>query len=97
MGDFVRWFDSAMTASSRNTVTPHPWPTSFASRSKCSNRLIHIPTGMGKTLGVLLACTYHRLHRNDSTWPNRLIWCLPIRTLVEQTSVGEKKLSEIES
>lgn len=40
---------------------------------------------MGKTLGVLAAWTWHRLHRRDESWPRRLVWCLPMRVLVEQT------------
>lgn len=42
------------------------------------------PTGSGKTAGVTLAWTHHRLKRPDST-PRRLVWCLPMRTLVDQT------------
>lgn len=45
------------------------------------------PTGSGKTAGVTLAWMHHRLKRPDST-PRRLVWCLPMRTLVDQT-VGE--------
>jgi len=40
---------------------------------------------MGKTLGVLAAWLWHRLHQQDDHWPRRLIWCLPMRVLVEQT------------
>lgn len=43
-----------------------------------------IPTGHGKTEGVLAAWAYHRVHRNQDTWPKRLVWCLPMRVLVEQ-------------
>ncbi|MCL4697473.1 MAG: Fic family protein, partial [Burkholderiaceae bacterium] len=51
-----------------------------------TNRLIRIPTGMGKTFGVLGAWTWNRLTRADATWPRRLIWCLPMRVLVEQVA-----------
>jgi CRISPR-associated endonuclease/helicase Cas3 len=40
---------------------------------------------MGKTLGILAAWSWHRLHRGDESWPRRLVWCLPMRVLVEQT------------
>jgi CRISPR-associated endonuclease/helicase Cas3 len=40
---------------------------------------------MGKTLGVLAAWSWHRLMRGDNAWPRRLIWCLPMRVLAEQT------------
>lgn len=44
------------------------------------------PTGAGKTAGVTLAWAYHRLREPDRT-PRRLVWCLPMRTLVEQTKI----------
>ena len=43
------------------------------------------PTGSGKTAGVTLAWLCHRLRRPEST-PRRLVWCLPMRTLVDQTN-----------
>jgi CRISPR-associated endonuclease/helicase Cas3 len=55
--------------------------------------LIRLPTGFGKTEGVLAAWSYHRLHRHDANWPRRLIWCLPMRVLVEQTVQVAKQLA----
>ncbi len=43
------------------------------------------PTGSGKTAGVTLAWAYHRLVK-PATTPRRLAWCLPMRTLVDQTT-----------
>ena len=43
------------------------------------------PTGSGKTAAVTLAWAAHRLRSPDAT-PRRLVWCLPMRTLVEQTA-----------
>lgn len=40
---------------------------------------------MGKTLGVLAVWSWHRLSKDDARWPRRLVWCLPMRVLVEQT------------
>ena len=51
----------------------------------CGNRLIRVPTGFGKTLGVLAAWIWHRVRLRNEDWPRRLVWCLPIRVLVEQT------------
>lgn len=51
-----------------------PWPG-----------LLKIPTGLGKTAGVALAWMYKRLEEDPCT-PRRLIWCLPMRTLAEQTA-----------
>ncbi len=63
---------------------PHPWQHELAAATTCSNRLIRIPTGMGKTHGVIAAWLWNRHVRKDSIWPRRLVWCLPMRVLVEQ-------------
>lgn len=63
----------------------HGWQQDLAATEDCRSRLIRIPTGFGKTLGVVGAWSYHRLHRKDERWPRRLVWCLPMRVLVEQT------------
>ncbi|MDE0190443.1 MAG: Fic family protein [Gammaproteobacteria bacterium] len=63
----------------------HRWQSDLAAPEGCGNRLIRIPTGFGKTLGVLAAWCWHRLERRDVDWPRRLVWCLPMRVLVEQT------------
>ncbi len=63
----------------------HPWQTELAQGDACGDRLIRIPTGFGKTLGVLVAWLWHRVACNDDAWPRRLVWCLPMRVLVEQT------------
>ncbi len=61
----------------------------------CSSRLINVPTGLGKTAAVVLAWLWNRLAPTldpqpstvtpYSPWPRRLVYCLPMRTLVEQT------------
>ena len=69
----------------------------------CQSHLIDIPTGLGKTAGVVLAWLWNRLGNgpvppnqsprsstqrldHSTTWPRRLVYCLPMRTLVEQTA-----------
>jgi CRISPR-associated endonuclease/helicase Cas3 len=47
--------------------------------------MIRIPTGLGKTEGVLAGWSFHRTCMGDDRWPRRLVWCLPMRVLVEQT------------
>lgn len=64
---------------------PYGWQSVLATADGCANHLIRIPTGFGKTLGVLGAWSWHRVGRNDDRWPRRLVWCLPMRVLVEQT------------
>ena len=51
----------------------------------CHSQLINIPTGLGKTAAVVLAWLWNRLHFPNSKWPRRFVYCLPMRTLVEQT------------
>jgi CRISPR-associated endonuclease/helicase Cas3 len=56
--------------------------------------LINIPTGLGKTAAVVLAWLWNRILHPDSShrdsWPRRLVYCLPMRTLVEQTRDAAK-------
>lgn len=60
---------------------------------RCESQLINVPTGLGKTAAVVLAWLWNRLapalHSHPSApnpaWPRRLVYCLPMRTLVEQT------------
>lgn len=66
-------------------IQPHKWQSELAGNYNLSNRLIRIPTGFGKTLGVLSAWLWNRVRKNDDKWPLRLVWCLPMRVLVEQT------------
>jgi CRISPR-associated endonuclease/helicase Cas3 len=55
----------------------------------CQSLLIDIPTGLGKTAAVILAWVWNRMAHSDprhrNAWPRRLVYCLPMRTLVEQT------------
>jgi CRISPR-associated endonuclease/helicase Cas3 len=61
----------------------------------CQSQLINIPTGLGKTAAVVLAWLWNRVVQSDAThrktWPRRLVYCLPMRTLVEQTDAEVKK------
>jgi CRISPR-associated endonuclease/helicase Cas3 len=86
MTTYAEWF--------RNVAgcEPHSWQRALASEALFDNRLIRIPTGFGKTLGVLLAWAFHRVERADDTWPRRLLWCLPMRVLVEQTHAEARRV-----
>ena len=64
---------------------PHDWQARVAVDGACEDRLIRIPTGFGKTAGVTIAWLWNRVHRKNDAWPRRLVLCLPMRTLVEQT------------
>lgn len=71
-------------------------PTTQTTGTPCQSRLIDIPTGLGKTAAVTLAWLWNRFIPSQisnlnseitdpATWPRRLVYCLPMRTLVEQT------------
>ncbi len=66
-------------------ATPYPWQVQLGADAACRDRTIRIPTGFGKTAGVVVAWLHHRVARQDDAWPRRLVFCLPMRTLVEQT------------
>ncbi len=55
-------------------LATEPWPD-----------LLDIPTGLGKTAAVVLAWIYKRRILEDEKTPRRLVYCLPMRVLVEQT------------
>ncbi len=70
---------------------PHPWQNALAADSGCKHRLVRIPTGLGKTAGVVMAWVWNRAQRADKDWPRRLVFCLPMRVLVEQTEEEIRK------
>src|SRR5690606_27199598 len=76
---------------------PYDWQIRLAEIPTCQSRLIDIPTGLGKTAGVVLAWLWNRLNERDADipvcnlWPRRLVYCLPMRTLVEQTEAETTK------
>src|SRR5260370_23411799 len=65
--------------------SPHDWQARLAFDSVCRDRLIRIPTGFGKTAGGTIAWLWNRVYQQNDEWPRRLVLCLPMRTLVEQT------------
>jgi CRISPR-associated endonuclease/helicase Cas3 len=52
--------------------------------------LIRVPTGCGKTAAVICAWLWH-LKENRAKTPSRLVYCLPMRVLVEQTGTLAKE------
>lgn len=63
----------------------------LAGGTTCQSQLINIPTGLGKTAAVVLAWLWNRIHPQNPQWPRRLVYCLPMRTLVEQTQAEVSK------
>lgn len=89
-------FDSFFRAATGDEkgYPPYPFQKRFAT-SESLPEILDIPTGMGKTDAVILGWLWRR--RFDprenirATTPRRLVYCLPMRVLVEQT---EKKTKE---
>jgi CRISPR-associated endonuclease/helicase Cas3 len=54
------------------------------------SRTIHVPTGAGKTAAAVLAWLWNLRERPNMT-PLRLVYCLPMRALVEQTAAAARE------
>lgn len=68
---------------------PYPYQAKLAGGERLPV-LLKIPTGAGKTEGAILGWLYRYFHHPEpgirSAAPRRLVYCLPMRTLVEQTA-----------
>lgn len=73
--------------------SPRQWQVQLANEANCRDRLIRISTGLGKSEGVLATWSFYRVARSDDRWPRRLIWCHPMRALVEQSEQVAKSLA----
>ncbi|HEY8587354.1 MAG TPA: CRISPR-associated helicase Cas3' [Rhodanobacter sp.] len=84
-------FDAFFQHATRVPRLPYPYQTRLATEPWPD--ALHVPTGMGKTAAVVLAWLFKRGHRHsnpqstpDPQTPRRLVICLPMRVLVEQTA-----------
>ncbi len=70
---------------------PFPYQRALA-ESESLPLLVRAPTGAGKTAALVLGWLYRRRFHPDpgvrEVTPRRLIYCLPLRTLVEQTTTA---------
>jgi CRISPR-associated endonuclease/helicase Cas3 len=86
--DFDQWFKEA-TRSKRTPdgTPPLPYQRELAT-AEALPRLLRIPTGLGKTQAILGAWLWRRRFADNSVraaTPRRLVYCLPMRVLVEQS------------
>lgn len=82
---------------------PYAYQTSLAT-SKTLPPLLDIPTGLGKTAGVIVAWLWRRFVGEGSKGkspeelraqtPRRFVYCLPMRVLVEQTAANARQWIE---
>ncbi|QDU39642.1 CRISPR-associated endonuclease/helicase Cas3 [Maioricimonas rarisocia] len=85
---YEQFFRKAMRSSHETEgFSPYPYQGRMAACNQWPT-LLNVPTGVGKTAAVVLAWLYRR-HAADTDvrqqTPRRLVYCLPMRTLVEQT------------
>lgn len=77
--DFKEFFQNAVG------YEPFPFQVTFAQKLP---QLVNIPTGLGKTAMAVVGWLWRRFaacEEKKATTPRRLIYCLPMRVLVEQT------------
>lgn len=78
---FAEWFKKA------TGPAPFPFQRKFAEEPVLP-QLVHIPTGLGKTAMAIVGWLWRRFGAGGeykSATPRRLVYCLPMRVLVEQT------------
>lgn len=81
--------DQFQTIFKTATANPGPFPfqREFATRRELYS-LVNVPTGLGKTAMVVVGWLWRRFYANKNIQhqtPRRLVYCLPMRVLVEQT------------
>jgi CRISPR-associated endonuclease/helicase Cas3 len=84
---FSEFFDQAT-----NGCSPYPYQQEFAESEHLPEVLI-APTGSGKEFTIILGWLYRLLYSQLPT-PRRLVYCLPMRTLVEQVYKNTSKIFE---
>lgn len=80
-----RGFQTLFRAATGND--PFPWQVALAMGEELAE-LVRVPTGAGKTEGAALSWLWRRRFAEESVrraTPRRLVYCLPMRVLVEQT------------
>lgn len=82
---FANYFKQLTATAAHPGFEPREWQRSLGDDPNCVDRLLRIPTGFGKTEGAVLSWLYQRVERKQPGWPRRLVFCLPMRVLVEQT------------
>ncbi|SIO61241.1 CRISPR-associated endonuclease/helicase Cas3 [Singulisphaera sp. GP187] len=89
-------FDKLFKQATGNS--PYPYQRRLATAPELAE-LVRVPTGAGKTAGAVLAWLWRRFYAEDKVrraTPRRLVYCLPMRVLVEQSiREAEKWLREL--
>lgn len=93
--EFSDVFRAALSgAGQQKGLNPYPCQTAFAA-SESLPHLLRLPTGAGKTATAVLGWLYRRRFHPSAdvrqATPRRLVYCLPMRVLVEQTQQCAKR------
>jgi CRISPR-associated endonuclease/helicase Cas3 len=81
MNLFHEFFQRAMGG--EQTVAPYPYQSKFATEATLPH-LLRVPTSAGKTATAILGWLY-RWQTQPKVTPRRLVYCLPMRVLAEQS------------
>ena len=83
---YTQLFRAAYDKVNDQSFVPLPFQTELAVCSQLP-ALLDVPTGLGKTAAAVFAWLYRRRIKSDlrDQMPRRLVYCLPMRVLVEQT------------
>jgi hypothetical protein len=85
--DNHRSFDELFCEATEIKDGPYPYQRRWATEGELPS-LVSVPTGMGKTAGAILSWLWRRRYADETirnATPRRLVYCLPMRVLVEQT------------
>ena len=80
-GTFAEMFEKA------TGNAPYPYQARMATAAEIPS-LVSVPTGLGKTAAAIVGWVWRRRLADEETrrsTPRRLVYCLPMRVLVEQT------------
>ncbi|MFA5312028.1 MAG: CRISPR-associated helicase Cas3' [Methanomassiliicoccales archaeon] len=86
--DFISFFKRATKDNNREGFEPFPYQVRLALDNELP-QMLSIPTGMGKTEAIILSWIWRRRRSDEMTrfsTPRRLVYCLPMRVLVDQTT-----------
>ncbi len=73
---------------------PFPYQEKLATSKQAPHTILKVPTGAGKTAAIVLGWLWRRLYGSEGLRqesPARLVYCLPMRALVDQTHQEAKR------
>ncbi|MCA1626101.1 MAG: DEAD/DEAH box helicase [Acidobacteria bacterium] len=89
------FFGAAFYDSEPGDRSPFDYQTRLATEPELPS-LVNVPTGAGKTVAIIGAWLWRRINKPE-TVGRRLVYCLPMRTLVEQTrDVAKNAIAQLE-